>query len=121
MKIRDNYTCPLEIVHDLIKGKWKPIIIFKLRHGPMSLSALEKGINGITEKMLLQHLSELCQYEIVTKEKGEGYPLKVSYALTEDRGQRILEAIYIMQDIGIDYMIQHKMSLPDPLYSRKSK
>lgn len=25
MKIRDDYTCPLEIVHDIIKGKWKTI------------------------------------------------------------------------------------------------
>lgn len=121
MKIRDNCTCPLEIVHDLIKGKWKPIIIFKLRNGSMSLSELEKGINGITQKMLLQHLSELCTYEIVDKKKGEGYPLSVSYYLTEDRGHRILDAINIMQEIGIEYMAQHDMSLPDNLYPLKSK
>lgn len=26
MKIRKDYTCPLEIVHDIVRGKWKPII-----------------------------------------------------------------------------------------------
>ena len=26
MKMRTEYTCPLELVHDMIKGKWKPII-----------------------------------------------------------------------------------------------
>ncbi|AXU27453.1 transcriptional regulator [Clostridioides difficile] len=31
MKIRDEYTCPLEIVHDIIKGKWKTILIFELK------------------------------------------------------------------------------------------
>ena len=30
MKIRNEYTCPLELVHDIIKGKWKTIIIFQL-------------------------------------------------------------------------------------------
>lgn len=33
MKIRETYTCPLELVHDITKGKWKTIIIFKLRNG----------------------------------------------------------------------------------------
>jgi len=23
MKIRKEYTCPLELVHDMLKGKWK--------------------------------------------------------------------------------------------------
>lgn len=27
MKIRNEYTCPLEIVHDMIRGKWKTIIL----------------------------------------------------------------------------------------------
>lgn len=30
MKIRNEYTWPLELVHDIIKGKWKTIIIFQL-------------------------------------------------------------------------------------------
>ncbi len=44
MKIRENYSCPLEFVHDMIKGNWKTIIIFTLRNGSMSLTELEKCI-----------------------------------------------------------------------------
>ena len=44
MKMRQNYTCPLELVHDMIKGKWKPIILWRLRLGPASLSKLEQDI-----------------------------------------------------------------------------
>ena len=33
MKMRTEYTCPLELVHDMIKGKWKPIILWCLRFG----------------------------------------------------------------------------------------
>ncbi len=29
MKIRTEYTCPLELVHDMTKGKWKPIILWR--------------------------------------------------------------------------------------------
>ncbi len=33
MKMRTEYTCPLELVNDMIKGKWKPIILWRLRVG----------------------------------------------------------------------------------------
>ncbi len=29
MKIGKNITCPLELTHDIIKGKWKPRIILE--------------------------------------------------------------------------------------------
>lgn len=59
MKLREEFTCPLELVHDMIKGKWKPIILWRLRLGATSLAKLEKDIDGITQKMLLEHLKEL--------------------------------------------------------------
>jgi len=106
MKLRDEYTCPLEIVHDFIKGKWKTIIVFQLSFGNTSLSKLRRDIAGISEKMLLQQLNELRKYGMVDKISGIGYPLHVEYFLTE-RGKKIADAVYIMQDIGIEYMVEH--------------
>lgn len=98
MKIRKNITCPLELTHDIIKGKWKPIIIWNLKENK-SLSSLEKSINGINQKMLLEHLKELMEFNIVDKITFSGYPLKVEYYLTE-RGKDLLNAIIILQKIG---------------------
>ncbi|MBC3795998.1 winged helix-turn-helix transcriptional regulator [Acetobacterium tundrae] len=109
MKIRNDYTCPLEIVHDIIKGKWKTIIIFQMRSGSVSLSQLEKSIEGISQKMLLQQLNELRHFGLVDKENAQGYPLHVDYYLTE-RGKRILKAVEIMQEIGIEYMVEHQLT-----------
>ncbi len=106
MKIRTQYTCLLEIVHDMIRGKWKTLIVFKLRRGNLQLSELERSIEGISQKMLLQHLNELREFGIVDKISGEGYPLHVEYFLTE-RGQKMRKAVEIMQEIGIEYMIEH--------------
>ena len=114
MNIRSDYTCPLEIVHDIIKGKWKTIIMFKLRKGNLTLSELEHGIEGITQKMLLQQLNELQRFGLVSKKVFPGYPLHVEYYLTEQKGRRMLEAIQIMQEIGIEYLDEHGMK-------RKSK
>lgn len=107
MKIRKEYTCPLELVHDSLKGKWKPIILWRLRLGPTSLSKLEKDIQGITQKMLLEQLKELMEIGYVNKKVYEGYPLKVEYFLTQDKGNSILEAIAIMQKVGIGIMIEN--------------
>ena len=104
LKMREEYTCPLELVHDMIKGKWKPIILWRLRLGATSLSKLEKDIDGITQKMLLEQLKELIEYGFVEKKTFEGYPLRVEYSLTSDMGIVILKALRIMQHIGIDYL-----------------
>ena len=109
MKIREIYTCPLELSHDMIKGKWKPIILWRLRLGNTSLSQLQKDIQGITQKMLLEQLKELMEYGLVEKNIFAGYPLRVEYYLTENRGIKILEALSIMQKVGIDFMLENNM------------
>lgn len=103
MKMRDEFTCPLELVHDMIKGKWKSIIVWRLRLGPTYLVKLEKDIDGITQKMLLQYLRELTAFGFVKKQSFERYPLHVEYSLTEEQGKNLLEALKIMQHIGIEY------------------
>ncbi len=109
MKLRDKYTCPLELTHDMIKGKWKPIILWRLRHKNTSLSQLKKDINGISEKMLIEHLNELIEFKLVEKKVYSGYPLKVEYFLTKNKGNKIIKALQIMQEIGIEFMLENNL------------
>lgn len=109
MKAREAYTCPLELTHDMTKGKWKPILLWQLgKEGAQQPSDLEKSIQGINQKMLLEQLAELQAAGMVEKEAFDGYPLRTEYALTE-RGRRMLEAITIMQGIGIELMLESGM------------
>lgn len=109
MKLRQEFTCPLELVHDMIKGKWKPIILWRLRLGSTSLAQLEKDIEGITQKMLLEQLKELMKFGFVGKQSYNGYPLRVVYFLIKPQGEELLQALKIMQHIGIDYLKSHGM------------
>lgn len=109
MKLRNTFTCPVELCFDLIKGKWKPIIIWRLRCGNTSPSQLQRDIKGITQKMLLEQLKELNEVNIVDKIVYPGYPLKVEYFLT-NRGNEILEALKIMQKVGTDFLNDFKKS-----------
>ena len=92
MKLRETFTCPLELTHDMLKGKWKPIILWRLRLGKTTLAQLERDIDGITQKMLLEHLKELAVFGFVDKEVSGGYPHKTSYFLTRPQGERVLAA-----------------------------
>ncbi|RCX21607.1 HxlR family transcriptional regulator [Fontibacillus phaseoli] len=108
MKLRETYTCPLEMTHDIIRGKWKPIILWQLGKSGTSLAELEREIQGINQKMLLEHLKDLQDYGIVDKKSFEGYPRKVIYNLTE-RGKKLLEVVVIMQGIGVELMLESGM------------
>lgn len=105
MKIREKITCPLEITHDILKGKWKTVILYQIKYlERASLSQLEKGIKGISQKMLLEQLNDLRKFGLVDKKKYDGYPLRVEYFLTKKRGHRIIEALEIMQEVGREYL-----------------
>lgn len=67
MKIRKEYTCPLEIVHDFVKGKWKTIIIFQLGKGNMTLSSIEHSIEGISQNVGIEYMIEQGQSDILEK------------------------------------------------------
>lgn len=105
MKLRGQYTCPLEMTHDIIKGKWKPLLIWQLHKGGCSLSALKKSIGGISQKMLVQHLGELLEYGVIGKWTNDCYPLKSRYFLTK-RGEKIFEAVSILQTVGVEMMLE---------------
>ena len=105
MKFRKEYTCPLEIVHDILKGKWKTVIIWQLKYRERaSLAQLAQDIKGISQKMLLEQLKELKEFGLVDKKNYAGYPLKVEYFLTGDKGAKIVKALEIMQEVGREYL-----------------
>lgn len=92
------------MTHDIIKGKWKPIILWQLnKYGVCSLSQLKNDINGISEKMLLEQLKDLISYKIIGKTSFRGYPLKVEYYLKK-RGKKLFEVLTIMQEVGMEIL-----------------
>lgn len=58
--------------------------------------------------MLIEQLKELMDYGMVDKNAFDGYPLKVEYFLTS-RGRKMLDAVIIMQSIGVELMKENGM------------
>ena len=74
--------CPVSYVMNKLGGYWKPIILFQLMEGPKRYSELRKAIPTITEKMLIQHLKQLQEDNLVLRRAEAVVPPHVTYTLT---------------------------------------
>lgn len=69
----------------VLEGKWKIIILCQLFAAkvPLRFSDLERLIDGVNQKMLIQQLKQLEQDGIVLRTVFAQVPPRVEYALTE--------------------------------------
>ncbi|CAB3727340.1 winged helix-turn-helix transcriptional regulator [Paraburkholderia rhynchosiae] len=69
----------------VLEGKWKIIILCQLfaAKGPLRFSELERLIEGVNQKMLIQQLKQLEKDDIVRRTVYPQVPPKVIYELTE--------------------------------------
>ena len=67
-----------------LEGRWKLLILFQLFNGEVvRFSQLERGIPGITQKMLSQQLRQLETDGLVKRKAYPEVPPRVEYCLTE--------------------------------------
>jgi DNA-binding HxlR family transcriptional regulator len=77
---------------DLLGKRWTGVLLGTLSDGPAGFSALARAVDGISDSMLSDRLSELGNAGLVTRTVTEGPPLSVTYALT-DAGRALLPAL----------------------------
>lgn len=76
------FKCPITYTLSKIGGRWKPIIIYNLLEGTKRYGELKKAIPAITEKMLIQHLRELEEDQLVIRDVKPVVPPHVEYSLS---------------------------------------
>ncbi len=74
--------CPIEATVSLIGGKWKTVILWKLRDDKLRFNQLMVGIPEISPKMLTKQLRELEMGGLVTRKMYPEIPPRVEYSLT---------------------------------------
>lgn len=85
MKKNENlHFCPVETSIELLSGKWKGRILWKLYNNPtMRFGELRRALGNITEKMLTQQLRELESVNLINREIYREVPPKVEYSLSD--------------------------------------
>ncbi|WP_257668710.1 winged helix-turn-helix transcriptional regulator [Parapedobacter tibetensis] len=87
--------CPVTHVMEKIGGYWKPIIIYHLSKGDKRYSELKRAIPAITEKVLIQHLKQLENDDLIIRKAKPIVPPFVKYRLS-NAGKGLLPVIEAM-------------------------
>ena len=90
---------------DLFSGKWNSMVLHALYHWPGTRARtgeLQRSLQGISKKMLIQTLRELEQRGLLARQVHEVIPPHVDYRLTA-LGRRFAEPIEQMYQWGLEH------------------
>lgn len=97
---------------EILGGKWKLLILIYLKNRQDRLvhfKMIERGIEGISAKMLSKELKELEVNSLVTRTIQNTRPITVTYALT-DYGKSVIPVIEALVQWGFDHRTMIKQA-----------
>jgi len=89
----------MEVIVDVLGGKWKPGILFNLLDKPFRFGELRRQLGPISEKTLMVQLRDLEREGVVSRTDFLEKPLHVEYALTE-YGRSLAPILTMMGEWG---------------------
>lgn len=90
-----RFVCPIEATLSLIEGKWKPLLIWRLKDRTMRFNQLASEMPKISPKMLTKQLRELEKDGLVERKMYPEIPPRVEYSLT-DRAKSLMPVLESM-------------------------
>ncbi|SFD90229.1 transcriptional regulator, HxlR family [Chitinophaga sp. CF118] len=91
--------CGMAYTLDLIGGRWKPAILWRLLEGKMRYSELKKSIPAVSERILVLQLRELEKDGLISRLVYAEVPPRVEYELTSN-GQSLQPMLQVISDWG---------------------
>lgn len=95
-RLKASYGCPVELALEFVGGKWKTVILARLKEEPHRYGDLRARIGGISDKILTERLQDLERLGLVEKRPSPAENSSMVYHLT-DRGaslRPVLDALY---------------------------
>ena len=100
-------TCQAQAVLQLLSGKWKLVVLWVLRDGPLRFGEVRDRIDGISEKVLTQQLRALERDGLVARTAFPEIPPRVEYRLAP----RACELVPVLNNLAA-WSREH-LALPD--------
>jgi len=79
-RLRDH--CPVKAAIDVIRGRWKPLILWELHLGSKRFSDLQETLREIRAQVLTVQLRQLEADGVVARKVYAEVPARVEYSLT---------------------------------------
>lgn len=97
-----TYNNPVELALDVIGGKWKMPILWRLKDRAWRYSELQRDLRTVNHKMLTQQLRELERDGLVTRTVFPVVPPHVEYTLTP-LGESTIPCVDVLRRWGTAY------------------
>jgi DNA-binding HxlR family transcriptional regulator len=92
-------TCPVEGALNLIDGKWKIVILYKLLQGTLRFNEIRRKLPNVTQRMLTHQLRQLEADGLVIRTVYPQVPPRVEYSLST-RGRSLEPVIMALKTWG---------------------
>jgi DNA-binding HxlR family transcriptional regulator len=102
--------CGLSYAMDILSGRWKFLILYKLNKETLRYSELKKQLPNVTDRMLSLHLKELERDGLIIRTLYPRIPPYVDYRLSEI-ASRLVPVWQELESWGHAHKI-HKTVLP---------
>lgn len=87
---------------DVLGGRWKLVILYKLEKRTMRFSELKEHIPDISDRMLTLHLQELEKSGLVVRKVYAEVPPRVEYTLSES-ARKLAPIWQQLEDWGLQH------------------
>jgi DNA-binding HxlR family transcriptional regulator len=98
-KTSPNLNCGLDLIAEVLYGKWKIRLLWFINEGFKRPSELQRKIPDASRRVLNIQLKELEEHDLVTRVIYPVMPPKVEYSLT-DFGQTLIPVISAIGNWG---------------------
>ncbi|WP_026461255.1 winged helix-turn-helix transcriptional regulator [Adhaeribacter aquaticus] len=109
-KIPLSLNCGLDLIGEVLYGKWKIRLLWFINEGHKRPSQLQRKIPDASRRVLNMQLKELEEHELVTKVIYPVVPPKVEYSLTEF-GQSLIPVISALGKWGDEHQERLRSSI----------
>jgi DNA-binding HxlR family transcriptional regulator len=109
-RLRKTYGCPVELSLDLLGGKWKPVILARLKDRPLAYGELRALLPNLSDKMLTERLKELEEQGLTARETSSGNASRLRYGLTT-RGETLRPVLQALYDWGEEAASQFNVQI----------
>lgn len=101
-KTTPNLNCGLDLIGEVLYGKWKIRLLWFIDQGHKRPSELQRKIPDASRRVLNIQLKELEDHELVSKVIYPVVPPKVEYSLT-DFGKTLIPVIAVIGGWGDEH------------------
>lgn len=100
----EAYNCPVEAALDLLGGKWKGVILYRLGERTMRFNELNRVLCKLSPRVLTKQLRELEADGLVHRKVFAEVPPRVEYSLTT-KGEAALPIVLSLSMWGMKHVL----------------